>query len=290
MATTTPTLHRITAAIGAEVVGIDLGKPLADGELPLLRDAVAEHHVVAMRDQFLSAEQLEAFAESFGELMRSPLQRLTNKPVVSTIEDTPDRPPAGFPWHTDISWAADLPSLGFLNAVTIPPYGGDTLWASTAAIYELLSPEERMRCDTLSAIHAPDDSLLASVERHHGPAAAAQLREEQLPRAQPLVRTHLRTGRRCLFLSPLYVERIVGPSGADGTLLARLHRMLDDPRVQMRWRWRAGDLIIWDETSTCHRALTDHHPQHRVVRRCVVRSSEPVDGVVRPLRSLHVVR
>jgi taurine dioxygenase len=266
------TLHRITATIGVEVAGIDLGNPLTDAQVRLLRDAVATHHVVAVRDQLLSAKQLETLAGSFGELMRSPLQRLTNMPAVSTIEDTRYRPPAGFAWHTDTSWAAELPSLGFLNAVTIPPFGGDTLWASTAAVYDLLSPQEQMRCDTLSAIHAPDASLLESVARHHGPAAAQRLRAEQRPREQPLVRTHRQTGRRSLFLSPLYVERIVGPAGANGKLLARLHRMLDDPYVQMRWRWRAGDVLIWDETSTCHRALTDHHPQHRVVRRCVVRS------------------
>jgi taurine dioxygenase len=270
MTTTTPTLQRITATIGAEVAGIDLRTPLAPGEVELLRDAVAEHHVVAVRDQFLTPAQHEALAASFGPLLRSPLQRLTGKPALSTIEDTADRPPAGFDWHTDVSWSADLPSLGFLSAVTIPPYGGDTLWASTAAIYDHLSPEDRMRCDTLSAIHAPDESLLASVERHHGPDVAGRLRREQRPREQPLVRVNRRTGRRSLFLSPLYAERIVGPAGADGKLLTRLHRMLDDPHVQMRWRWRAGDVIIWDEAATCHRALTDHHPHHRVVRRCVI--------------------
>ncbi len=269
MTATTHTLRRVTAAIGAELSGIDLRRPLADRDVGLLRDAVAEHHVIAVRDQFLTPAQHESLAASFGPLLRSPLQRLTGKPALSTIEDTADRPPAGFDWHTDVSWSAELPSLGLLSAVTIPAYGGDTLWASTAAIYDLLSPEDRMRCDTLSAIHGPDDSLLASVERHHGAELAARLGAEQQPREQPLVRVNRRTGRRSLFLSPLYVQRIVGPAGADGRLLARLHRMLDDPHVQMRWRWRAGDVIIWDETATCHRALTDHHPQHRVVRRCV---------------------
>ncbi|HWL45753.1 MAG TPA: TauD/TfdA family dioxygenase [Ilumatobacter sp.] len=270
MRTAHPTVQRITAAIGVEVAGLDLRSPLADAEVRFLRDAVAEHHVVAVRGQFLSAAQLETLAGSFGELVRSPLQRLTNKPAVSTIEDTAARPPAGFDWHTDISWAAELPSLGFLNAVTIPPYGGDTLWASTAEIYARLSADERMRFELLSAVHAPDESLLASVARHHGTSVAEQMRQEQPPREQPLVRANRQTGRRSLFLSPLYVERIVGPAGADGALLARLNRMLDDPSVQMRWRWRAGDVVIWDETSTCHRALTDHHPQRRVVRRCVV--------------------
>jgi taurine dioxygenase len=157
------------------------------------------------------------------------------------------------------------------------------LWASTAALYEHLSPQDRRRCLTLSATHAPDDSLLASVARHHGADAAAQLRAQQRPREQPLVRTHPQTGRRNLFLSPLYVERIVGAAGCDGKLLARLNSMLDDPHVQMRWRWRAGDVVIWDETSTCHRALTDHYPQHRVMRRCVVKSD---DGLHDPMHDL----
>lgn len=270
------TMQRITATIGVEVTGLDLAGPLAGADVRLLRDAVAEYHVVAVRDQFLSAEQLATLAESFGELLRSPLQRLTDKPAVSTIEDTPERPPAGFAWHTDISWAAELPSLGFLNAVSIPSFGGDTLWASTAAIYARLSADERMRYDLLSAVHAPDATLLASVARHHGPQVAERLRAAQRPREQPLVRTHRDTGRRSLFLSPLYMERIAGPAGAGGELLGRLNAMLDDPNVQMRWRWRAGDLVIWDETSTCHRALTDHYPQHRVVRRCVVRTGRGV--------------
>jgi taurine dioxygenase len=83
------------------------------------------------------------------------------------------------------------------------------------------------------------------------------------------VRTHPITGRKGLFLCPLYARRIVGPDGADDRLLTRLHSMLDDPHMQVRWRWRTGDLAIWDETSTCHRALTDHFPQRRVMRRCV---------------------
>jgi taurine dioxygenase len=270
MSTRTPTLRRISAAIGAEIEGIDLRRPLASGDVSLLADAVAEHHVVAIRDQHLSADQQTALATSFGPLLRSPLQQLTGKPAVSTIEDTAERPPAGFAWHTDISWAADLPSLGFLCAVAMPPYGGDTLWASTAAIYDLLEPDDRLRCETASAIHAPDASLLASVARHDGPEISARFQADQPPREQPLVRVHRRSGRRSVFLSPLYTERIVGPSGADGRLLSRLNVMLDDPHVQMRWRWRTGDVVIWDETATCHRALTDHYPQRRVVRRCVV--------------------
>ena len=98
---------------------------------------------------------------------------------------------------------------------------------------------------------------------------AERLRRDHPEVEHPLVHEHPITGRKGLYLSPLYARRIVGPAGADGRLLAHLHTMLDEPHVQMRWRWRHGDFVIWDETSTCHRALTDHHPQRRVMRRCV---------------------
>ena len=83
------------------------------------------------------------------------------------------------------------------------------------------------------------------------------------------MQTHPITGRKSLFLCPLYARRIVGPDGADERPARGLHSMLDDPHNQVRWRWQAGDLAIWDETNTCHRALTDHYPQRRVMRRCV---------------------
>lgn len=179
---------------------------------------------------------------------------------------TAERPPAGFGWHTDVSWTPDPPRLAFLAAIEIPETGGDTLWASTAAVYDRLSPTDQERCAARGVLHAPDTSLLESVARHHGPDAARRLQALYPGTVHPLVKVHPVTGRRSLYLSPLYAR----PSAADGGdgLLERLHAELDNPEVQVRWRWRAGDFVIWDETATCHRALADHYPQRRVMRRC----------------------
>lgn len=277
-----PSITRLTASIGAELHGIDLSEVdragvLDDSIVGLLRTAVAEHHVVVLRDQFLTGDQHAAVADAFGSILLSPVQLAkgvrTAMPSVSTIEDTAARPPAGFAWHTDVSWTDRPPALGFLSAVVIPAFGGDTIWASTAAVFDELSPVLQERCERSTVLHAPDESLLASVERHHGAEVAARLRRDHPCVEHPLVRVHPITGRRGLYLSPLYARRIVGPVGADGRLLADLHAMLDDPHVQLRWRWREGDFVIWDETSTCHRALTDHFPQRRVMRRCVTGAS-----------------
>ena len=266
-----PALTRLTASIGVEVHGVDLGRELDDEVLGLLRNAVAEHHMVVVRDQHLSADQHAAVANAFGPILPSPVQLVTGAQpaTVSTIEDTASRPPAGFPWHTDLSWTARPPAFGFLSAVSIPEFGGDTMWASTAATFDALPPDVREQCERATLLHAPDPSLLASVERHHGKKVAERLRRDHPGVEHPLVTTHPVTGRRSLFLSPLYARRIVGPLGDDGGVLNGLNSMLDDPHVQVRWRWAEGDFVIWDETSTCHRALTDHHPQRRVMRRCV---------------------
>lgn len=271
-ATRTISATRLTGAIGVELGGLDLRAGVDPATLELLRAALAEHHVVVLRDQFLTADEHAAVARAFGPIHRSPVQLATGagdaSGAVSTIEDTAARPPAGFPWHSDLSWLREPPALGFLSAVLIPPYGGDTIWTSNRALFDALSPERQRRCERSTVLHAPDASLLASLERHHGAVVADRLRREQPGAVHPLVRRHPRTGRRHLFLSPLYATRIDGPAGADDQLLDELHAMLDDPHVQLRWRWREGDLVIWDEAATCHRALTDHHPQRRVMRRC----------------------
>lgn len=269
-----PSCSRLTANIGAELHGMALHREVDEATVATLRAAVARHHMVVLRDQFLTAEQHAAVAVRLGPMLASPVQIANGATVVSvsTIEDTAARPPAGFPWHTDVSWTRQPPVLGFLSAVTIPPTGGDTIWASTAALFDSLSPAMQERCERSTVLHEPDATLLASVARHHGADVAARLRREHPGVEHPLVHTHPITGRKALYLSPLYAVRIVGPAGADGRLLQHLHTLLDDPALQVRWQWSEGDFVIWDERSTCHRALTDHFPQRRVMRRCVTGS------------------
>jgi taurine dioxygenase len=144
------------------------------------------------------------------------------------------------------------------------------LWASFAAAYDTLSPATREICEDLSVVHRFDVTLLASVERHHGAKIARRLVDEHRPVEHPLVTVDSVNGRPRLYLSPLYSERILGlPHAESDRLLADLRHAIEDPLAQIRWHWKRGDVAIWDETATCHRALTDHFPQTRRMRRCV---------------------
>jgi taurine dioxygenase len=271
-------VERLTGSLGAVVHGVDLSVPLARRDLDRLREVVAEHQVVFARGQHLDEEQHRTLATQFGALSLHPVSDLTGSGrTISVIDDTADRPPAGFDWHTDLSWTVEPPELGFLSAIVVPPHGGDTLWASGRAMYERLDPTTQRLCRALRVVHLPDDALLDTVRRHHGDDVVRRLIAEHPPIEQPLVRLHAETGRPALWLSPLYARRIVGLDDADSRRVLRfLHRRIDDAEVQVRWRWAAGDVAIWDETSTCHRALTDHAPQRRTVRRCTTTGRRPI--------------
>jgi taurine dioxygenase len=271
-------VERLTASIGAVLHGVDLSAPLVAPDVEHLRELVTEHQVVFARDQHLDEDQHRTLASQFGALSIHPVGQLTGTGrAISVIDDTADQPPAGFDWHTDLSWTAEPPDLGFLSTVVLPPWGGDTLWASGRAIYERLEPAQQSVCRSMRVTHVPDDTLLDTVRRHHGEDIVRRLMAEHPPIEQPLVRVHAETGRSAMWLSPLYAAKVVGLDDADSRRALRaLHRQIDDPEVQVRWRWAPGDVVIWDETSTCHRALTDHAPQRRTMRRCTTTGGRPI--------------
>ena len=270
-------VDRLTAAIGAIVEGVDASAPPDPAQVAELQDLVAAHQVVFLRSQDLDRDGFERFAAAFGPLAIPPGARaLGRTPTSSVIADSADRPPAGFDWHTDLSWTERPPALGFLSALDIPAVGGDTLWASGFALHDRLDPAMRQLCRSLSLVHRPDEALLATVRSHHGPELADRIAADHPPVAHPLVRRHPRTGRPALWLSPLYADHLSGVGADDGRrLLELLDAKLDDPTVQVRWRWAPGDLAIWDEASTTHRALTDHFPAHRRMRRTTTTGGRP---------------
>lgn len=270
-------VQRLSGALGAVVDTSAIGDITAVDVVSDLRRLVTDHHVVFLRGRACSEDAFVALAQRFGALSIHPLHELTGRRhTVSVIEDTAERPPAGFPWHTDLSWLTRPPRFGFLQALEIPPAGGDTLWVSLAALYESMSPTFRRLCTTLSAVHRVDATLLATVTANHGAATAAALQAAHPPVTHPLVRAHPDTGAPCLFLSPMYVSEIAGVTAAESALLLdHLDALVTGPERAVRWRWQEGDIAIWDEAATVHRALTDHHPHRRRMRRCTIEGEVP---------------
>lgn len=270
--------QRLSTAIGAvvEASALDDVGPGQDGPA-LLRQLVIDHHVVFIRGFGRDEGLFRELAASFGTASVHPLQRFTGREQqpVAVIEDTPAHPPAEFPWHTDLSWTEVPPRFGILQALEIPPSGGDTLWASLPAAYEALSPALQALCSSLTGWHAVDASLRRTVVARHGAELARRFEEAHPPVRHPLVRAHPDTGAPCLFVCPMYLERIAElHPDESAVLLSHLQDVTVDPDRTLRWHWTEGDVAIWDESCTLHRALGDHHPSVRRMRRCTTDGGE----------------
>ena len=272
----TITVNRVGAALGAVIAGVDLRAPLTDDEFATIHDALVEHQVLFFRDQDLDDDQQRAFASRFGTLGVFPVARMMGSDRdMSYIEDTPESPPDADGWHTDISWVIEPPKIAVLNARIIPEYGGDTMWASLFGAYDALSPAMQAICNELTVVHHAGPAFLEAIGRSVGAEVAARVEREFPPAEHPLVRTHPVSGRRALYVSG-FMDHIVGLHRDESdALLGYLNSLIDDPNLQVRWHWQAFDLAVWDEASTNHRALSDHYPQRRMMRRCTIDGDRP---------------
>ena len=256
---------------------MDLRAP-SDSVVEDVHRALLDHGVLFFRDQPLDDDEHLALASRFGEPALFPLvERFigTGNPL-GYIGDSPESPPDADGWHTDITWIEQPPKLAFLQAITIPDRGGDTMWADLYAAYDALSESMRALCRQLSVVHTISPVIVDAFRSRAGDDIADKIAVEFPPVVHPLVRTHPETGRDALFVAGDFMTAIDGMHHDESiVLLSFLKRQIENPNFQVRWSWRPGDLAIWDERCTNHRALSDHYPQYRQMRRCTVKGDRP---------------
>lgn len=290
-ATSVPELVSLTGHLGAEVRGVDLAT-LDDATFVLVEDALVEHEVLFFRGAHLTDDQQLALGARFGALNIFPMARLlgATKPGLGAIVDGPDNPPVADEWHTDVTWIPTPPDVAVLRSVVVPERGGDTIWASMTAAYDALSPTMqqlvcglRVRHDNTSFIGG---MLQKRPELDVPGGVPDRLRAEYPPVEHPLVRTHPMSGRRSLFLGGRFMRGIVGMyQGESDALLGFLQQHAANEQFQCRWHWQVGDVAIWDERSTNHRAAGDNFPYCREIRRVECGGAVPTfdpDAVPRP--------
>jgi taurine dioxygenase len=274
----TVTVEPLSPTIGAVVSGIDLRQPLTGAQRDQIHDALMRHLVLFFRDQPLSKEQQLAFAGNFGPPV--PGSEAGSDDEIDryfvTLTDGPDVEPKADRWHTDVPFSQTPPDIAVLTMTDPAPGGGDTLWASLYAVHEALSPSMQELIATLELEFDMGPSKEAARELYGEDFYQQLLANEPVAR-HPLVRLHPVTGRPAVYLGGAFMRGIAGmhPDESDA-LLDLLQSKLHDPKAQVRWRWRQHDVAMWDERCTNHRALADHFPQHRRVRRVVVGEGVPV--------------
>ncbi|WP_428963773.1 TauD/TfdA dioxygenase family protein [Micromonospora fluostatini] len=269
---------RLAGAIGAEITGVDAAGPLGDDVIARIRAALLEHKVVFLRDQRLDYARQVEFAQRFGELTKghpifAPPQE---KPYLREIDSAQGT--RANHWHTDLTFVDRPPALALLHAVVIPPVGGDTMWANAVAAYHALPTELRDLADRLRVVHSNDsDYTDATVVRDKLDYVSTIFETEH-----PAVRVHPETGERALVLGG-FATRISGLSPqASRDVLRALQDYVTRPEHTVRWRWRVGDLAIWDNRATQHYAIYDYGTAHRRCERVTVSGDVPVGVDGRP--------
>ncbi len=262
-----------SAALGAEIHGVDLSGDLGDARLAELRRAFDEFGVIFFRDQALTPERHIAFAERWGTInVNRFFQPVAGYPNIAEVRKEPDHQRnVGGDWHTDHSYD-QVPALGsILYAREVPETGGDTLFASMARAYQALSEGLKETLRSLKAVHS---------SRHvFGAAARDASRDEDRDRignpelatqdaVHPVVLRHPRTGRKGLYVNPDFTVGIEGWSVEESQpFLDMLYRHAQKPEFTCRFRWRQGSIAFWDNLATWHRALDDYPGQRRLMHR-----------------------
>jgi taurine dioxygenase len=269
---------RISPTLGAIVSDLDLSATLSDGDISNVRTALDEHLVLFFRNQTLTPVQQRSAAARFGELYTHPFYPGDDEARGIIVFDHGDeRKAAQNDWHTDVTYIATPPQMSLLYGEVIPQIGGDTLWASMYAAYEALSPDMKHMLAGLRAVH--DFSKDFPPERFSAyglGAAPAAVYAANPPVSHPVVRQHVTTGRKALYVNSSFTTRVEGLHRRESEAILRfLFEHVAEPEFQIRWRWMPGDVALWDNHWTQHYAVSDYSPHRRRVRRATIMGGRP---------------
>lgn len=265
-------IRPLTPAIGAEILGIDLGSADIAARIPEIRAALLSHGVIFFRDQDITTAQHIAFARAFGELEIHPAtpKDQPNREVLR-IEHGPKSRGQENAWHSDVTWREE-PSLGsILLAREVPDCGGDTLFANMHLAYERLSDPMKTFCEGLTAVHD-----IARVFAKRLGKRPEELHDTYPPMRHPVIRTHPETGERAIYVNTAFTSHIEGLAESESRwLLDHLFATARDAEIQCRFRWQAGSVAFWDNRVCQHFAASDYFPARRVMERVTIAGDKP---------------
>ena len=276
----------LTCTIGAELANVNLGAASRDAALVAeIRALLVKHKVLFFRDQDITRAEHVAFARHFGELEDHPVAGSDpDNPGLVRIYKSPDSPADRYEnaWHTDATWREKPPFGCVLRCVECPPVGGDTMWVNMAEAYNRLPEPVKVQISGLRARHSIEATFGAGMPIEKRLALKAQFPDAE----HPVVRTHLESGEKVLFVNaftthftnyhtPANVRFGQDFSPAASQLLNYLISQAFIPEFQVRFRWRKNSMAFWDNRSTQHYAVMDYPPCHRKMERAGIIGDTP---------------
>lgn len=267
----------IAPALGAEIGGVDLSRPLGDDVIAEIRQALLQYLVVFFRDQDITPEQHLAFARRFSDLVTYPM--------VKGLDDYPEIAPVvklehesanfGGIWHSDTTYLPVPPLGAILVARELPPKGGDTLFANMVMAYDALPDDMKEKLSGLIAINS-------SAKDHVAKSRQDRQKDmddvpEPLSAEHPAVRTHPETGRKSLYVNQGHTVGFKGMAEDESApLLEELFEHQTRGEFTCRFQWRPGSIAFWDNRSTQHNPINDYHGHRRVMHRVTLAGDKPV--------------
>jgi taurine dioxygenase len=281
-------IKNLNAALGAEVSGVDVSKPVPQADIDAIEAAWRERLVVVFHDQDLSDPELIAFSRNFGELdppgpnpYGEPF--LKEHPELNVISNVvQDGKPIGnlgdgeAVWHADMTYVDVPPKAAMLHALEVPPpqAGGNTHFANMFAAYETLPTELKQAVAGKIAVH--DASRNSAGLLRKGYKEVTDVRDT-VGADHPLVRTDPNTGRKALFLGRRPSAYVLGMSVADSdALLDALWAHATQPRFTLCHQWQVGDLLMWNNLSVLHRRDPFDAKTRRVMHRSQIKGNERI--------------
>jgi taurine dioxygenase len=274
----------LAGKIGAEILGVDLAKPLEPAVVAEIRATLLKWKVVFFRDQELTPAQHIAFGRQFGEVTPAhptlPAMIPEHPEILvlgrrNSAMDDESGPRTESRWHTDVTFVPNPPMASILRAVVVPPYGGDTQWINLAAAYAELSPEIQRLIDGLHAVH---HNVLPIARGETSSKLAGIFASSDLRSVHPVVRVHPETGEKVLFVNPNFTSHIFELSRQESRhLLAMLYEHMTSVKFTCRFRWQPGSIAFWDNRVTAHIVPTDVPPEYeRTMQRITLAGDLPV--------------
>lgn len=271
------------SGFGAQVAGVDLSRPVPAAVLDEVKAAWARHAVLAFPDQRLSLEAQEAFTEQMGGFGVDPyIKPMAGHPNVLELRREPDEKATNFGagWHSDWSFQEAPPAATILHSKVVPPVGGDTLFVDAVRAYEALSPTLQALLAPLQAVHSAKQSYGTKgvFSKESGKRTMEIIVSEEADAAltHPLVRTHPVTGRKALYVSPVYTVGIEGMTHEEAkAILGFLFAHLTKDEFIYRHKWREQMLLMWDNRCTMHFAEGGYDGHLRLMHRTTVKGEVP---------------
>lgn len=270
--------RKAAGALGAFVSDVDLAEAVDSTAIfDEIHTAVVEHEVLFFRDQHISPQTLRAFAARFGAIEGHPAYPVVPGTLdVQILESTAEKPSRIEAWHSDMTFRATPPAYTLLHGQIIPPYGGDTLFASMTTAHDALSDGFRRLLTGLTATH---DFRFGFKESLAEPGGQARLRDAVAanpPVSHPVIRTHPQSGRKALYVNSLFTTRINELSSRENrSVLDFLFDHMITEEFTVRLGWQPETVVIWDNRSTQHKPVNDFLPQHRKHHRVTVIGDRP---------------